>query len=88
MSGRDQMLDERVKELIAIGASITANCQPCLHYHVNKAFKYGATEQEIASAIEVGKAVRKGASFKMDQFVTDLHKAITSSEDAEEECNC
>ena len=25
-------MDDRIKELIAIGASITANCQPCLEY--------------------------------------------------------
>ena len=30
------MLDERTKELIAIGASVCAHCQPCLTYHVNK----------------------------------------------------
>ena len=27
-------MDERTKELIAIGASVGAHCQPCLTYHV------------------------------------------------------
>jgi AhpD family alkylhydroperoxidase len=30
-------MNDRIRELIAIGASITANCQPCLKYHVDKA---------------------------------------------------
>jgi len=61
-------LDNRIKELIAIGASITANCQPCLEYHAEKAKEFGATEEEISEAIEIGKTVRKGAAGKMDKF--------------------
>jgi len=65
-------LDEKVKELVAVGASITANCQPCLQYHVEKAQANGADSGEVKAAIEVGKQVRKGASAKMDQFASSL----------------
>lgn len=37
-------LHNRIKELIAVGASISANCQPCLQYHTSKAEKSGAAE--------------------------------------------
>ena len=67
-------MDVRSKELIAIGASITANCQPCLSYHVSKAKENGATEAEISEAIAVGKMVRKGAQAKMDKFVLSVFK--------------
>ncbi len=62
-------MDVRTEELIAIGASITANCKPCLKYHVAKAKENGAEEQEIARAIEVGMMVRKGAASQMDKFI-------------------
>lgn len=65
-------MDTRIKELIAIGASVTAHCQPCLQYHVTKAKESGANEQEIAEAIEVAKVVRKGAGSKMDQFASNV----------------
>lgn len=65
-------LDTRTKELIAIGASITANCQPCLDYHASEAQKSGADEQQIMDAIEVGKMVRRGAASKMDKFAAHL----------------
>jgi AhpD family alkylhydroperoxidase len=65
-------LTEKVKELVAVGASITANCQPCLQYHVEKAIASGAESGEVKAAIEVGKQVRKGASAKMDQFSSNL----------------
>ena len=65
-------LSEKVKELVAVGASITANCQPCLQHHAEKAFASGADSGEVKAAIEVGKQVRKGASAKMDQFSTSM----------------
>lgn len=30
-------MDDRTRELIAIGDSVVANCQPCLQYHVGEA---------------------------------------------------
>lgn len=71
-------LDEKIRELVAIGASVTANCQPCLQYHVGKALESGADEHEIAEAIETGKTVRKGAAAKMDKFVASLNPDASS----------
>jgi AhpD family alkylhydroperoxidase len=68
----DIMFDEKTKELIAIGASITANCQPCLDYHIAEARAQGAEGGEILAAIEVGKQVRRGAGLKMDRHVAGL----------------
>lgn len=68
-------LDERTMRLIAVGASITANCQPCLQINVTKALENGADEQEIAAAIGVGKMVRQGAASKMDKFAASLNQA-------------
>lgn len=61
-------LNEKMRELVAVGASITANCQPCLQYHVEKALGAGASPEEVAAAIAVGNCVRKGASARMDAF--------------------
>lgn len=82
-------LDHRILRLIAIGASITANCQPCLQTNVAEALKAGADEHEIAEAIEVGKRVRQGAASKMDKFVQNLDQAtsLTTAPSAEG-CGC
>ena len=73
-------LDDQTKELVAIGASITANCQPCLQYHVEQARRFGADGQEIAEAIEAGKQVRRGAGAKMDAFSAKLPSTAGASE--------
>jgi len=65
-------LDDRTIRLIAVGASISANCQPCLGTNVSKALENGIAMQEIADAIEIGKMVRKGAASKMDRFAASL----------------
>ncbi|MEK6645716.1 MAG: carboxymuconolactone decarboxylase family protein [Candidatus Firestonebacteria bacterium] len=82
-------MDDKAKELIAIGASVTANCQPCLNYHVSKAKENGANEQEIEEAIEVGKMVRKGAMGKMDKVISTVIKSVEAfNDDAEKGCGC
>ena len=82
-------LNERTQRLIAVGASITANCQPCLQINMSKAIECGADEQEIADAIEVGKRVRKGAATKMDEFAVSLnHPARVSGGAATARCDC
>jgi AhpD family alkylhydroperoxidase len=65
-------IDDKTKELIAIGASIVAHCQPCLQYHVARAQRAGADAQEMADAIAIAQLVRKGAGIKMDTFTANL----------------
>jgi len=74
-------MENRVKELIALGASVAANCQPCLHYHVGQARASGANEQEIREAIAVGKIVREGAAGMMDQFIATTMKDSAAASD-------
>ena len=65
-------MDDRIRELIAIGASITANCQPCLQKHVEKAITFGACAEEVSAAIEIGNRVRKGAAARMEAFSSNV----------------
>lgn len=58
-------MDKRTRELIAVGASIAAHCQPCLAYHVGKAKDLGIHRRLIREAISVGQMVEKGSMFAM-----------------------
>lgn len=82
-------LDSRIKLLIAIGVSVGANCLPCVELHVAKAREIGISEQEIGEAIEVGKTVRKGAAYRMDQFIAELQeKAVSDKPPEDKGCGC
>ena len=77
-------IDDKTKELIAVGVSVAVHCQPCLEYHLAKAKEAGACDDGIADAIAVAKMVRKGAMSKMDKFaaiVLDTPPAEVGSDD-------
>jgi len=67
-----ESMDEKTKEMIAIGASVGAHCQPCLEYHVAKGRDVGLTDDEIREAIGVGHMVEKGSMAAMKQFSTGI----------------
>jgi AhpD family alkylhydroperoxidase len=65
-------MDEKTKELIAIGASVGAHCQPCLTWHVEKARELGIDDETIRVAIETGHMVEKGAMSAMRKFSAEI----------------
>ena len=65
-------METKTKWLIAVGAALTANCQPCLKSIVKKALESGAEKKEIVEAIGVAKVVRKNANTQMDRFAAGL----------------
>ena len=65
-------MDNKTKELIAIGASVTGNCIPCFEFHSAKAREEGASDEEIREAVCVGRMVRKGAAKKWDEKIDSL----------------
>jgi len=70
------MVDVKTKELIAIGASVSANCQPCVTFHLDKAKKLKIAPEDIQVALQVGAMVRGGAAGQMDQMLSEIIKEI------------
>jgi AhpD family alkylhydroperoxidase len=66
------MLDKKVKELIAIGASVSCNCHPCVKFHLEKAEKLGIESKDIKEALKVGITVRSGAAGQMDELLSKV----------------
>lgn len=77
-------LDTKTKELVAVGSSIAANCQPCLKYHLKIAKDSGATEEEIKDAMEIARFVKKKSAIVMDEFAKGTFSGIKKS--SEESC--
>jgi AhpD family alkylhydroperoxidase len=82
-------LDNRIRELIAVGTAIGANCRNCLQHHAAKAREQGIPDDEIAEAIEVGRAVRKGAQGITDKLANELSsERRTTVPQAAADCGC
>lgn len=53
---------EAVTELVAIGAAIASNCEPCFRYHYDQARKLGVSREDMWAAVETAKAVKDQSS--------------------------
>lgn len=67
-------VDEKQKQLIALGISLFANNEVCTLYHVNEALHKGASSQEILETVAVAGAV--GAGYVLSQGVTRVQQAL------------
>ena len=55
-------IDEKTKELIALGIGIGARCDGCIAFHTHEALAGGATRQEVLETISVAISMGGGPS--------------------------
>ncbi len=48
-----------VKELVALGAALACNCEPCLRHHYREAKKLGICDEDIRSAFDMAAMVKQ-----------------------------
>jgi AhpD family alkylhydroperoxidase len=65
-------MDEIAKELVAIGASVAANCHPCMDHHLAKCDELGISREEVAEAVKVGLMVNHGAEHAIRRKAREL----------------
>ena len=58
----DGQIPRKYRELIAVGAALTAQCAYCIDRHTRSAKALGATAEEIAETSMIAAAVRSGAA--------------------------
>jgi len=74
-------ITDQVRELIALGAAIGANCEPCLKYHTKKAREVGLTDEQMREAIAVGRMIKEASASNIYTLAASLvpEEAQTSS---------
>lgn len=58
---KENILDKKTKELIALACSVMADCVPCIHHHYKAAVQAGATKEEMAEAFAISMSVSSGS---------------------------
>ena len=48
-----------VDELVAIGAAIACNCEPCFKYHFREALNHGVSRGDVALAVATARKVKE-----------------------------
>jgi AhpD family alkylhydroperoxidase len=74
----DGALPKKQKELIAIGISVTINCESCMQWHIEQAVESGASEREVLEAIEVGIELSGGPGTVSARFALDVMESVFS----------
>lgn len=57
---KPKTLNWKEKELIAIGVALGAGCEKCYKFHLERARKARATDEEIREAVGIAEAVSAG----------------------------
>lgn len=52
------LFTESVAELVAIGAAIAGNCEPCFKFHYDKARKLGVSREDMWAAVTLAQNVK------------------------------
>ena len=52
------LFTDEVAELVAIGAAIAANCEPCFKFHYAAARKLGVSREDMTSAVTMAQRVK------------------------------
>lgn len=62
---RPSIMTPAVAELVAMGAAIGANCEPCFKYHYNEARKLGVSRDDMVEAVGLADRVKRAPAQNM-----------------------
>jgi AhpD family alkylhydroperoxidase len=68
-----------VAELVAIGAAIAANCEPCLRYHIGEAGKLGVSVGDMARAVEMAAKVKDAPHRNIMRLAARLTQTVPAA---------
>jgi len=71
-AGGTEGLDAATAELVAIGAAVGANCEPCLKYHYGQARRLGVPVATMAEAVRMAQAVKDTPARSMLELAAKL----------------
>ena len=74
-------LDDKTKELVALGAALAGNCLPCLKYHYKKCRELGIDVDDLDEALDMAKTVKEVPIKKIYGLATLLLEGREESND-------
>ena len=71
-------LDEKYKEMAALGAAVGSNCLLCLEWHYKHCIEIGFTKEELKQAIDMALMVKSVPGDKIIETAKKLEKQYFS----------
>lgn len=85
-SNSPEIVDYKVAMLIAAGAAMAANCEPCLNKAVPELIEAGVPEADIRQAVEIGQFVKDRPAAIMKEAADLLAGTYLSEESVAARC--
>lgn len=76
------LFSDAIAELVAIGAAIASNCEPCFRFHYDRAKKLGVSKEDMARAVAVAQSVKEAPARSIIELA-DKYLGTKSSLDRE-----
>jgi AhpD family alkylhydroperoxidase len=80
--------NESIKELVAIGAAVASNCDPCFRYHHGLALKLGLSREDMLEAVNTALAVKATPHRKVVETAQRLLAPESPAAEAPASCAC
>jgi len=74
-------LDQKTKELVALGISVAVRCDPCVAYHAQAAVKHGASREAVAETLAMAIYMGAGPSVMYAAKALEAVDQLTSDKD-------
>ncbi|HDP98792.1 MAG TPA: carboxymuconolactone decarboxylase family protein [bacterium] len=65
-------MNDHVKELVCISASVAGHCRPCFQYHFKKAREFGVPVEDIKQAIAIAKEISAAGDKHIVEFAQNI----------------
>ena len=74
---KNGVLDEKTKELIALGIAISTRCDSCIGFHVKSLVRLGTTRAEFCEALEMISFMGGGPSITFSAKALEAYDEFT-----------
>jgi AhpD family alkylhydroperoxidase len=88
MSNTPTLMSAAVKELVALGAAMASNCEPCFRYHYDLARNLGVSKEDMQEAVAVALAVKEAPHRKVVETAERYLAEEVSPQLSSEACAC
>jgi AhpD family alkylhydroperoxidase len=82
------MYSAAVEELVAIGAAIACNCEPCFQYHFREALELGIARGDVALAVATARQVKQHMAEQMQKMAGEQLAAARDAGPRPGSCCC
>ena len=85
---KSRVATPKVIELVAIGASIASNCEPCFKYHFAQAQKLGVSKEDIAKAVAIAEMVKEAPEQSIKKLARQYLRGVKIIKVSTVDCCC